>query len=73
MFVDWDNARRAESYRVVVLGSVNGSVVTERLVAESEITLSGLAPGQTVRIVVSARNGKGGESAPAPVVVVTLP
>jgi hypothetical protein len=73
LFVDWDNARRAESYRVVVLGSVNGSVVTERLVAESEITLSGLAPGQTVRIVVTARNGKGGESAPAPVVVVTLP
>ena len=73
LFVDWDDARRAESYRVLVLGSINGAVITERLVSESEITLTGLSSGQTVRIVVSSRNGKGGESTPAPAVMVTLP
>lgn len=73
LFIDWDHARRAESYRVSVLSSVNSPVVAERLVEESEITLTGLASGQTVRIAVASRNAKGGESAAAPEVTITVP
>ena len=73
LFIDWDHARRAESYRVSVLGSVNSPVVAERLVEESEITLTGLASGQTVHIAVTSRNAKGGESAAAPEVTITVP
>jgi len=71
VFLQWDDARRAENYRVVVRDAA-GNELAERLVAESELLLTGLAPGQTVRVFVSARNGRGGESVPAPAVSVAI-
>jgi hypothetical protein len=70
--LDWENARRAENYRVRVTDAA-GVEVLDRLTSESELTLHGLASGQTVNIHVSARNGRGGESVPAPVLQVVVP
>jgi hypothetical protein len=71
LFLEWRDARRAENYRVLVR-DLAGNTLVERLVAENQITLTGLAAGQTVSVVVSARNGRGGESSPAPALTVTL-
>jgi len=73
LFVDWDNSRRAESYRIVLAHAATGETVVERLVTESEAAFTGLASGQALRIRVSARNARGGESATAPEVAAVVP
>lgn len=68
-FCDWDDARRAESYRAKVLAGT--TEVAERLVSESETHFTGLPRGVPLTLVVSALNDAG-ESQPAQPVAFTL-
>jgi elongation factor G len=70
-FADWDDSRRAETYRASVRNAA-GDTVAERIVSESETTLSGL-PSGTLTVTVTARNPSGGESQPGNAVVITVP
>lgn len=70
-FADWDDSRRAETYRAAVRNAA-GDTVAERIVSESETTLSGL-PSGTLTLTVTARNPSGGESQPGNAVVITVP
>lgn len=57
LFVNWDDARRAENYRVRITNITGGALLVDRLVEESEATIMGLPANVTVSITVSARNG----------------
>ena len=61
--VDWDDARRAENYRVTItdLATPPNELASE-IAEESEHTFSGLVAGTDIRVTVTARNTKGGES-----------
>lgn len=72
MFVDWDDARRAENYRVRVLNPA-GEPLAEEIVEESERTFTGLPTGTAVTVVVTARNTEGGESGPSEPASGTVP
>jgi hypothetical protein len=72
VFVDWDNARRAETYRVLARAAATGAPLLERIVEESEAML-GLPAGATVKITVTARNDAGGESAESEPITVAVP
>jgi hypothetical protein len=73
VFVDWDNARRAETYRVLARDATTGAQVLAKLVGESEAMLAGLPPGATLKIAVTARNDAGGESAESDPITVAVP
>ena len=73
LLVRWQAARRATSYRIALLNPITGAAVVERIVAETEAVFTGLASGQVLHVVVSARNGRGGESLTAPAVTATAP
>ena len=60
--VDWPDARRAESYRVVVRNVSSGASLAEKIVEDSDASFSGLTAGMPVAVTVTARNAKGGES-----------
>lgn len=62
VFADWDDARRAESYRVTVTNAADGAKITETIVMASEAALQDLPAGATVKVAVSSRNASGGES-----------
>ena len=73
LFINWDDARRATGYRLIVKSGTNGEApLVSTLTQESEQTLNGLPAGATVRITVSARNDAG-ESQPSPVITAVVP
>ena len=72
LYVEWDDARRAEGYRVVLTDAANGSTLAEKLVSDSEAVFTGLTAGSHVQIRVTARNDAG-ESLAAEAVGVQLP
>jgi hypothetical protein len=73
LFIDWDDSLRGDSYRVVIMSTANPPVeLKNEIVSESEATYNDLAPGP-VKITVTARNSKGGESAPSAPVTATVP
>ena len=72
VFVEWDDARRAEGYRVALTDAASGQAVAERLVHDSEAVFTDLPAGATVQIVVTSRNDTG-ESLPSEPVTVQLP
>jgi hypothetical protein len=72
VFVDWDNARRAENYRVLARDAATSAMVLECIVEESEEML-GLPAGVTVKITVTARNDTGGESAESEPITAAAP
>jgi hypothetical protein len=71
LLVDFADARRADSYRVALVNAADNQPVAERIVAESEAAFTGLPPGITVKVTVTARNeaGEGKESAAITAVV----
>ena len=71
LIVDWDDARRADSYRVRVTNAA-GIVLSEHLTHDSGITLTGLGSGTAVKVSVTARNAAG-ESPPTASVSATVP
>jgi hypothetical protein len=71
--IDWDDALRAASYRVIVTNTANPPAELKNvIVSESEVTFNDLAPG-TVKITIASRNSKGGESAASAPVNGTVP
>jgi hypothetical protein len=73
LFIDWDDARRAASYRVIITAVAGGPELKNEIVHDaSEVTFNDLPPGQ-VKITVAARNSKGGESAASAPVTATVP
>lgn len=72
LFVDWDDARRAEGYRVKVTNAAGGAQLVMELTQDSELAINNLPAGATVNIVVSARNTTG-ESQPTPPIAAVVP
>ena len=70
LFIQWDDARRADGYRVVVSDTVTGTEVTEQLTQDAEVSIGDLPVGTKVNVVVSARNATGESQATDPVTVV---
>jgi len=64
LFADWDDARRAERYRVTAQLPGQPPLYTNSSVLDSELTLPGLPSGATLLITVTALN-PAGESPPA--------
>ncbi len=62
--VDWDNARRAESYRVRVFNNATNAELAEAIVQDSDVNFNDLQVAILLRIEVTAINKAGGESAP---------
>jgi hypothetical protein len=71
VFADWDDARRAERYRVTVQTGDAPAEVYNPGAIDSECTITGLSSGSTVTVTVMALNasGEGAGSASAKVVV----
>jgi hypothetical protein len=73
LFIDWDDARRAVSYRVIIIALLGGAELKNEIVHDaSEVTFTDLPPGQ-VKITIAARNSNGGESAASDPVTATVP
>lgn len=72
LFIHWDDARRADGYRVVVSDTSTGTEVTEQLTQDAEVSIGNLPVGSKVNVVVSARNATG-ESQPTDPVSVVVP
>lgn len=72
LFIDWDDARRAEGYRVKITNPATNAQVAMELTQDSEVTITNLPAGVTVNIVVSARNAAG-ESQPTPPIAAVVP
>ncbi len=73
LFIDWDDARRADSYRARILSNGTPPLeITMRLVSESEATFTGLSSGMSVRVEITAINDAG-ESQPSQTVTVAVP
>lgn len=72
LFVDWPDARRADSYRAI-LTTANGAPLTEKIVTDSDATFTSLTSGMQVAVRVTARNSKGGESAASVAKTGTVP
>lgn len=77
LFGDWDDARRANSYRATLTTTANPPVkLEEAIVHESEATFTlppAIAAGTAVRLTVTARNRNGGESGPSAPATGTVP
>jgi hypothetical protein len=72
LFIDWDDARRAVAYRVIITAVAGGQELKNEIIYEqSEAMFSNLPPGQ-VKITIAGRNSKGGESAPSEPVTATV-
>jgi hypothetical protein len=67
VYADWDDARRAERYRVYknVIGTDVAPVQVDNSVLESEYTFTGLPSGATVEVSIIAVNSAGEGVAPA--------
>ena len=72
LYVEWDDTRRADGYRVVLTDIASGSAIAEKLVGDSEAVFTGLTAGANLQIIVKARNDAG-ESLASEAVVVQLP
>ncbi|HEV2806571.1 MAG TPA: fibronectin type III domain-containing protein [Chthoniobacterales bacterium] len=74
MYFDWDDAVRADSYRIIITNTATPPVElkNEIIHSESEVTYTDLPPGP-IRATVSSRNSDGGESAPSDPVDGTVP
>ena len=66
-YADWDDARRAERYRVLkqVVGVDAQPVEVANAVTESEFTLTGLPSGATVQVTIVPVNDAGDGSGTA--------
>ena len=74
VFIDWDNALRATSYRVLIKrDAANTPELKNIIVTESEVTVNDIASATPIIVTVSARNSKGGESGPTNAVNATVP
>jgi hypothetical protein len=72
LVIDWDDARRATSYRVIVTSNPGNQELKNEIVhEESDVTFTDLSPGP-IKISVTSRNSKGGESAPSAPVNATV-
>jgi hypothetical protein len=72
IFVDWDDARRAEKYRATITNTANPSaVLATKIVEESEATFDGLPAAASIRVTVTSLNdaGESQPSEPAPGIV----
>jgi hypothetical protein len=72
VFADWDDARRADCYRVFKQGPTDPAPVeVANAVTESEFTLTGLPSGIAIKITIAPVNeaGDGPESNQAQIVV----
>jgi hypothetical protein len=66
LFVDWGDARRGTSYRVIVMSNPGNVELKNEIVHdESDATLTGLSPG-SVKVTVSSRNSKAAKALRAP-------
>ena len=73
LHVDWDDALRAEHYRVwILIVGTDSDFHSVETVSDSDATLSGLTTGAMVKIRVTSVNGAG-ESLPGPVTEVAVP
>lgn len=72
LFIHWDDARRAEGYRVIVNNVAGGAPLAEELTQDAEVSIVNLPAGATVSIVVSARNAAG-ESQPSAAITAVVP
>jgi hypothetical protein len=73
LFIDWNDPVRATSFRVIVTNTANPPVGHKNvIVTDSEVTFNDLAPGP-VKITITSRNSKGGESGPSATVSGTVP
>jgi hypothetical protein len=73
LFIDWPDAARADSFRVIVTNTATPPVeLKNEIVGESEVTYNDLPPGP-VKITIASRNSKGGESAASAPVSATVP
>jgi len=70
-FYDWDNARRADTFRLVIKDAAGGELVNV-IVSESEYMATDLPAGTTVSTTVTGRNGPL-ESLPSAVVTAVVP
>jgi hypothetical protein len=67
IFVDWDDARRAEKYRATVTNTANPRVVlATKIVEESEATFDGLPAGASVLVNVTTLNDAGESQSSGP-------
>jgi hypothetical protein len=65
IFVDFDDARRADNYRVTVNDTATPlNQLAEQIVTESESTFTSLPSGTAIK-VTTGRNSTGGESGPS--------
>lgn len=72
LFIDWDDARRAEGYRVKVTNAATNAQLAMELTQDSELTVTGLPAGANVSITITARNAAG-ESQPTEPVTAVVP
>lgn len=74
LLCDWDDARRADHYRLRSVVKVGGQQVFNELVADSQgiITLPNLAAGTELEVTVTGHNATG-ESQPTEAVTAALP
>ncbi len=73
LIVDWDHARRAETYRITARHAATGDELAMQIVSDGYAVLDGLVTGTPVKIEVTARNEAGGESQPCPPATATVP
>ena len=59
LFADWDNARRAESYRATVFHATTNAKLAEKLVQDSDANFTGLPVSTPLRVEVTAINDAG--------------
>jgi hypothetical protein len=55
VFIDWDNALRATSYRVIKRNVDNTPELKDIIMTESEVTVSDLDSATPITVVVSSR------------------
>jgi hypothetical protein len=67
LFIHWDDARRADGYRVRVTNAAGGGQLAEELTQDAEVVIANLPAGANVSITVSARNATGESQPTAPI------
>jgi hypothetical protein len=69
VIADWDDARRADSYRFRAVTKTDGKEVANEIVSDSQISLvlAKAAAGAVVVLTVTGRNGAGESPASEPV------
>ena len=70
LFIDWDEARRADGYRVTVTNVAGGAQLASVLTQDSEVSIGNLPAGANVNVTVTARNAAGESQPTAPITAV---